>query len=46
MESISGKNKIVIGDQIFTKLNSHSRENFKKIIDSDRWKLLLFPYCL
>ena len=37
MESISGKNKIVIGEQIFTKLNSRSRENFKKIIDSNRW---------
>lgn len=37
MESISGKNKIVIGEQIFTKLNSRSKKNFKKIIDSNRW---------
>ena len=37
MESISGKNKIIIGEQIFTKLNSRSKKNFKKIIDSNRW---------
>lgn len=38
MQSISGKNKIVIGDRVFTKVNSSSKKNFKKINDLNRWK--------
>ena len=38
MQSISGKNKIIIGDRVFTKINSSSKKNFKKIIDLNRWK--------
>ena len=36
MQSISGKNKIIIGDRVFTKINSSSKK--KKIIDLNRWQ--------
>lgn len=38
MQSMSGKNEIVIGDRVFTKVNSSSKKNFKKIHDLNRWK--------
>ncbi|HET7643754.1 MAG TPA: adenylate/guanylate cyclase domain-containing protein [Nitrososphaeraceae archaeon] len=38
MASISGKNEIVIGERVFTKINSNSRKKFKKITDLNRWK--------